>query len=91
MSMVRSTGQPVPEQEQYGSRARVLKAAHLCCQRQGVLTVVDSNQTAYMLCEIHHYAQNDVCSMMKNTLNETNYTEFMRLVWGRNIASSLNL
>ena len=75
----------------YGSRARVLKAAHLCCQRQGILTVVDSNQAAYMLCEIHHFAPNDVCLLMKNNLNETNYSEFLQLVWGRKIARSLNL
>ena len=83
-------GQPVSEPDMFGSRARVLKAAHLCCQRQGVLTVVDSNQAAYMLCEIHQFAQKDVCLLMKNNLNETNYREFLQLVWGRKIASSLH-
>ena len=87
----KSTGQPVSEHDLFGSRARVLKAAHLCCQRQGLLTVADSNQVHFMLCEIHHFAQNDVCLLMRNNLNETNYGEFLQLVWGRKIASSLNL
>ena len=89
-ALVRSTGQSIPEQDMYGSRARVLKAAHLCCRRQGLLTVVGLDQTAYMLCEIHHYPQNDVCVMMKNSLNENNYSEFLQLVWGSKIAGSVN-
>ena len=84
------TSQPASEHDMYGSRARVLKAAHLCCQRQGLLTVVDSNQAAYMLCEIHHFAQNDLCLLMKNNLKETNYGEFLQLAWGRKISSSLH-
>ena len=87
---IKLTSQPACEQDMFGSRARVLKAAYLCCQRQGLLTVVDSQQAAYMLCEIHHFAQNDLCLMMKNNLNEFNYSEFLRLVWGRKIASSLH-
>ena len=87
----RSTGQPASEHDLFGSRARVLKAAHICCKRQGLLTLADSNQVHFMLCEILHFAQNDVCLLMQNNLNETNYGEFLQLVWGHKIARSLNL
>jgi hypothetical protein len=90
-ALVRSTGQPVSEHDLFGSRARVLKAAHICCKRQGLLTLADSNQVYFMLCEIHQFAQNDISLLMQINLNETNYGEFLQLVWGRKISRSLNL
>ena len=72
-----------------GSRARTLKAAHLCCAKQGIFVLSNPPEKPVILQLLHHLKENDVSRLMSLNLSNENYDMFMRMTWGIHVTEGL--